>query len=218
MKLLLTSAGLTNDIIANALEELASKTLTELRVLLVPTVANTSVEDKSWLTQNIFEFTSRNPKTFNLIDIAGLPPELWQKHFDDADVICVGGGDESYLARIFTQQEVKKYLQESLKDRVYMGISAGSMVAGIFLPDGMNLELYGEECESGTGTGMELFDFTFVPHMNSPYFPGVTTSILECKSGVFNSKVIATDDFTAVKIDGGVISFVGNGDRLELTK
>lgn len=218
MKLLLTSAGLTNDVIARALEELAGKPFNELKILLVITAANTSTEDKSWLTENIFEFTSRKPKSFNVIDIAGLPTELWVKHFDDVDIICVGGGDEAYLSRIFKEKGVKDYITSKLGERVYMGISAGSMVAGVFLPDGLNIELYGEECESGSGIGMELYDFNYVPHLNSPYFPGVTTEILDSKVEIFKEKVIATDDFTAVKIEENAVSFAGEGDRWELPK
>ena len=218
MKLLLTSAGITNNEIAQALEELAGKSLTDLKILFVTTAANTSLEDKSWLTENLYEFTARKPESFDLIDVAGLPVELWKKHFDQADVICVGGGDETYLSRIFQEQNMKEYLKNNLDQKVYMGISAGSIVAGIFMPVGLNVELYGEDCEADYGTGMEFFDFTFLPHLNSPYFPNLTIKNIESKIDQFNSKVIATDDFTAIKIDGDNFSFVGSGDRLEHAK
>ncbi|MEZ4200280.1 MAG: Type 1 glutamine amidotransferase-like domain-containing protein [Candidatus Paceibacterota bacterium] len=112
MKLLLTSAGITNNEIAQALEELAGKSLTDLKILFVTTAANTFLEDKSWLTENLYEFTTRKPKSFDLIDVAGLPVELWEKHFDQADVICVGGGDETCLSRIFQEQNMKRVSQK----------------------------------------------------------------------------------------------------------
>ncbi len=220
MKLLLTSAGITNNEIAESLEQLAGRPITDLKILFVITAANTFLEDKSWLTENIFEFTSRKPKSFDLLDIAGLPPEIWQKHFDYADVICVGGGDEAYLSRIFEEQGVKEYLEKilSVDQKVYVGISAGSVVAGIFFPTGLNVELYGEECEADSGTGMEFYNFTFIPHLNSPYFPGVTIDMLESKASRFESSAIATDDFTAIALDSSDLRFVGTGSRWEHTK
>lgn len=218
MKLLLTSAGITNDEIAQALAELAGKPLTDLRILFVTTAANTSLEDKSWLTENLYEFTTRKPKSFDLIDIAGLPLELWKKHFDQADVICVGGGDEAYLSRIFKEQGVREYLENNQHHKVYMGISAGSVVAGIFMPAGLNIELYGEDCEADYGTGMEFFNFIFLPHLNSPYFPNLTIKNIESKIDHYDSKVIATDDFTAIKFDGNNFSFVGSGESWERSK
>ncbi len=215
MKLLLTSAGLTSDKIAEELVRLAGKPFSEMKVLFVTTAANTSVEDKTWLTENIFEFTSRKPASFDLIDIAGLPDELWKKHFEAADVICVGGGDEAYLSRIFVEHGVKAFLSSTLNERVYMGISAGSIVAGLFLPKGLNVELYGEECEADDGIGMEFYSFVFLPHLNSPYFPGVTTEAIEKKIDRFRSRVVAVDDFAAVSLDDGKLSFVGDGFHQE---
>ncbi|MEN9920156.1 MAG: hypothetical protein RL538_49 [Candidatus Parcubacteria bacterium] len=215
MKLLLTSAGLTSDKIAEALVGLVGKPFSEIKVLFVTTAANTSVEDKRWLTENIFEFTNRKPLSFDILDIAGLPNVLWQKHFELADVICVGGGDESYLSKIFIEQGVKDYLVNSLDDRVYMGISAGSMVAGIFLPKGLNIELYGEDCESDNGTGMRFFDFVFMPHLDSPYFPNITAEVIESKLDRFSSRVIAVDDFAAISLNHDKFDFVGDGLYLE---
>jgi len=215
MKLLLTSAGITTDLIAEELMRLVGKPFSEMKILFVTTAANTSIEDKSWLTENIFEFTSRKPASFDLLDIAGLPEALWKKHFEAADVICVGGGDEAYLSRIFAEQEVKDFLTNSQDEKVYMGISAGSIVAGIFLPKGLNTELYGEGCEADYGVGMCFYDFIFIPHLNSPYFPGVTAKILETKVDRFKSKFIAVDDCTAVCISDDVITFIGDGEKMQ---
>ena len=216
MKFLLTSAGLTNDMLASTLEELVGKSFSELKILFIITAANTGTEDKTWLTDNIFEFTRRKPLSFDLLDIAGLPEPLWKKHFDDADVICFGGGDEAYLSRILLEQNMKEYLSTLSDDKVYMGISAGSVVAGIFQPKGINVELYGEECESDEGVGMEFFDFVYIPHLNSPFFTGVRVDILEEKRNRISSRVIATDDFTGVKVVNGEVSIVGGGDVWEL--
>lgn len=130
----------------------------------------------------------------------------------------MGGGDEAYLSRIFLEQGIRDHLTDFEDKKVYMGISAGSVVAGVFFPKGLNIEPYGEECESDDGVGMGLCDFVIVPHLNSPYFPGVTTKILETKLDRFASRFIAVDDFTAVSVNQGQVTYIGDGERMEYSK
>lgn len=54
MKLLLTSGGLTNTSITNALFELVGKTPEETRLAFIPTAANASPNDKSWFVKDLY--------------------------------------------------------------------------------------------------------------------------------------------------------------------
>jgi dipeptidase E len=92
MKLLLTLAGLRNDLIERVFEKLVGKPLTETKVLFVTTAANTGHDDKRWLLENLNEFDRAGVAALDIIDIAGLPESVWRPHFERADVICVGGG------------------------------------------------------------------------------------------------------------------------------
>ena len=214
MKFLLTSAGLCNDAIKNVLEALVAKPLSECKVLFVITAANTGHDDKRWLLENLNDFERAGIASLDIIDIAGLPKEVWKPHFVAADIICVGGGDERYLARVFTEQGMKAELAELLKDKVYMGISAGSMVLGMYLPPALSKEIFIEEdFGNDAGEGLELLPFAYIPHLNSSFF-SLRKERLDGMQERFACPVYATDDETALTVIDGVVTKVGDGELL----
>jgi peptidase E len=100
--------------------------------------------------------------------------------------------------------------QDSLK--VYMGISAGSMVAGHFVASERMNELFPEEdYGKEDGKPMRLLDLIFVPHMNSKWFKNVRPDFLEGFKSNFDRPTYATDDDTALAISGTRIDIVGPG-------
>lgn len=211
MKFLLTSAGLKNDKLVQALEALVGKSLSETSLLFIPTAANTSVDDQSWLFEDILEFQKHKFKNISIIDIA-IPKVMWAPHFKNVDVVCFGGGNEKYLARIMEEQGFKEFILPLLDKRVYMGISAGSMVAGHFLLGGLTSEIFPEEdFGDENGNPMGILDLIFIPHMNSQWFENVRIDFLESIKEKFNKPTYATDDETALKIDGEKIEIVGGG-------
>lgn len=213
MKLLLTSAGLTNDAIAQALSDLAGKPLTDLKLIFIPTAANTEGEDKGWLIDNLVDFQKRNFKSIDISDIAGIEAENWQKRFMDADVICFGGGNEQYLAKVFEKIKIKDFLLSILDTKVYMGISAGSMTAGQFLSHELLRLVYPEETfEDTLAKPLGFYNFSFIPHLNSEWFAHVRKENLESIRDRFVTGVYATDDHTAIKIIDDKVEIVGNGD------
>lgn len=160
MKILLTSAGITNSSIAEALSMLATKPLSEVNLLFVLTPSISDGGDKRWVISNLVDFQRNNFKSIDIIDVAGLPEEKWKKRFEEADIICFGGGNEIYLAEVLSKLGMKNYLSSILKDKVYMGISAGSMVAGLFLTDELYPLIFTEEDFGKVSTPpMMLYNF-----------------------------------------------------------
>ncbi len=203
-----------NDLIERALEKLVGKPLTETKVLFVTTAANTGHDDKRWLLENLNEFDRAGVAALDIIDIAGLPESVWRPHFETADVICVGGGDERYLARIFAEQRMKDELLPLLATRVYMGISAGSMVVGRYLPAELSKEIFIEEdFGNDKGEGMELLSFSFIPHLNSTFF-SLRKERLDGMKEKFTNPVYAVDDYTALEIVDGKVAKIGEGELL----
>ena len=99
MKLLLTSSGIRNDVIAKVLSELAGRPLSELSIIHIPTAANTGGEDKGWVIDDLVRLQSQHFKSIDILDVAAVPPEVWKPRLQAADIISVGGGDEQYLAK-----------------------------------------------------------------------------------------------------------------------
>ncbi|OWK26892.1 MAG: hypothetical protein US76_02160 [Parcubacteria group bacterium GW2011_GWA2_38_13b] len=53
MKLLLTSGGITNELIARALFDLVGKKPEDTSLVFIPTASNVEVGDKSWLINDL---------------------------------------------------------------------------------------------------------------------------------------------------------------------
>lgn len=208
MKFLLTSAGLTNEYISKALIELVDKPKEEVTFLFIPTAANLETGDKSWLEENITQFRRQGFRSVEIIDIAIEPKENIKVYFESADIICFGGGNEQYLAKVMEDVNIKEYL----KDQVYVGISAGSMVAGKFIGQELMKSVYPEEIYEQLGQPLSLVDICFIPHLNSEWFTRVRKENLERLKPSFKNVVYSTDDETALRIEGGEISIVGKGE------
>ncbi len=130
-----------------------------------------------------------------------------------ADILSVGGGDEQYLAKVFREIGMKKFLLSLPDSKVYMGTSAGSMVAGQYLPYPLLKMVYPEEDFGDLlEQPMKFYDFCYIPHLNSQWFSHVTKENLENLRDQFTKPVYATDDHTALSIVDGTVKIIGNGE------
>lgn len=217
MKFLLTSAGLQNDKLAQALRELVCKPLSETSILYVSTAANTGSDDKRWVINNLNQFVQYNLGSIDIIDFSGLQESMFRPHFEKADVICFGGGDERYLAQCM--KELSSYLLKLLESKVYMGISAGSMITGSLPSTSATQKLFPEDGFAATeGEGLGILPITFIPHLNSDFFESLRQPLLETLKDSFNQTAYIVDDETALKVDGNNIEIVGCGDHIVFTK
>jgi dipeptidase E len=214
MNLLLTSAGLTNSQIADELARLAGRPLTELSLLFVPTAANSEGGDKRWIIDNLNDFKKYNFKSIDILDVAAVDRENWQTRCKGVDVICMGGGNEKYLAEVFEKIGMKEFLGTMRKDQVYMGISAGSMVAGQYISDELYALVYPEEASFGAVSAkpMALYNFCFIPHLNSDFFQHIRKEGLDALKDRFTSDVYSMDDYTAISILENNVNIIGEGN------
>lgn len=213
MKFLLTSNGVNNIKIANELERLSGKSLVECTIVFVITAGINMGDDKSWLIDNLIDIKNLNFKRLDIVDVAD-DNSNWKDRLHEADIICVGGGNEIYLEEVFEKINMKNFLLHGCdQGKVYLGISAGSMAAGINLDDTSYQKLFMSVEDYGFPTvdGMQLFDFCFIPHMDSEYFK-FTKETLESMKDTFKNNVYAVDDNTAISIDGENIKIIGDGE------
>ena len=90
-----------------------------------------------------------------LVDI---DKERWVSWVRESDVLLVNGGDTTYLCR-WMQESGLADLFPSLRDTVYVGLSAGSMVL---------TPRIGEHFADGDDRTLGLVDFSIFPHLDSP--------------------------------------------------
>jgi dipeptidase E len=86
MKFLLTSAGLSNKTIANALEDLLGKSINGVKLAFIPTAANVEPGDKSWMIDDLNNFKKAGFEV-DIVDISAVPKEIWLPRLQDAEVL-----------------------------------------------------------------------------------------------------------------------------------
>jgi dipeptidase E len=215
MKLLLTSAGIRNESLKGALLKLVGKPVEEASVVFIPTASDIENGDKDWLLDDIERFRAVGAwKQFDIVDIAAVEKNFWESRIREADVLYVGGGNEYFLMHHIENSGLKELLPELLKTKVWVGVSAGSMVLGKkfesefarvikdedFVPPYDKVEAF-----------LNYFDFSIKPHLNSDYFPSATAENMEKNLGLHPGPIYAIDDQTAICIDGDKLEVVSEG-------
>lgn len=218
MKLLLTSAGLSNQSIINSLQKLVGKPFEELNAVFIPTAANVEEGDKDWLINDLEAAKSLNFNSLDIVDIAALQPEWAQKRIEKADVIFVGGGNSFYLSYWLEKSGLFDLLPELLKTRLYVGISAGSMAITANLRVSSTGQLIDEEYDELGPEGQslaktaKLVDFVIRPHLNSQWFSKIRIDFLSEVAKQINETMYVLDDDSAVEVDEGNIQVISEGE------
>lgn len=218
MKLLLTSAGIRNKSIAQAVLDLVDVPANKIKLVFVPTAANVEEGDKGWLIDDLRHFQEQKYESIDIVDIAAVPEKVWKPRIEEANLICFGGGNEQYLARIIHESGLKEILPDLLKTRVYMGISAGSMVAGAFLPKNLLEIVYPENQFDGElETSLDYVNCNFIPHLNSEHFPQTRKEVLKSLEGL-EAPLYVLDDQSALKVVDGQIEIISEGETFVVEK
>jgi len=202
MKLLLTSGGITNESLKTAFSKLAPKNISECVLAFVPTAANIE-EDKSWMEEDIENFKKTGIKEIIMVDIENLKKEEWLSKFKISDIICFGGGNTYHLLNWVRKSGLAEELRELLKTRLYVGISAGSIIPG---PDvSYNGDIFPEEEKADLTdlSGLNYVSFVVAPHYLSPHFSDTKDENLLELSKKLNYPIYALDDESAIVVEDG---------------
>lgn len=217
MKLLLTSSGITNDFIKEALFDLVGKKPKETSLAFIPTASNVERGDKGWLIENLLSLKKMNFNSISIVDISAVDRNIWEPQLKEADVLFFEGGNTFHLMEWINKSGLVNLLSELLEEKVYVGASAGSMVTNPDLLLNISQQLYEEDLERTENlSGLNLVDFYILPHYNSPHFSlRSKENVLEATKDIKN-KIYVLDDMSAVKVDNDKVEIVGGGNFLEL--
>lgn len=225
MKLLLTSGGLTNNKIKQALLDLVCKRAEDIKIAFIPTAGLADADDKEWLINDLYRIRQAVGYV-DIVDIAQLNQDEWLPRVESADIIFVGGGNTFYLSYWMQNSGLFDMLPELLKTRVYAGISAGSIVStsslaltsqAITNPQAFvdaDYDLLGPNGRS-SAKGLGFVDFLFRPHFNSRYFTMVRKDLVEEKAKELGKTIYALDDASALKIDGNSLEVISEGEWIK---
>ncbi|PLS80773.1 hypothetical protein CYG49_04065, partial [Candidatus Saccharibacteria bacterium] len=123
MKLLLTSSGLANRTIVNAFNEMVGKSPSDTKIAFIPTAAHGEKGNKDWVINQMLNLWRRGYNWIDIVDpsVAGID---WCSRLDEADVICMSGGNTFYLLDQARKTGFADWLRQNLESKVYVGGSA----------------------------------------------------------------------------------------------
>jgi dipeptidase E len=135
MRALLTSSGIKNQSIHDALVELLGKPIAEANALLIPT-AIYPFPGGAKMAWQAMTGKPRSPlvdlgwKSLGILELSVLPsiePEAWVPTVREADALLASGGDPLFLANWMRRSGLTDLLPTLRSEAVYVGVSAGSM-------------------------------------------------------------------------------------------
>ncbi len=212
MKFLLTSGGVTNTSIAHALFDLVGKKPEATSLVFVPTASNAQQGDKGWLIDDLMRLKRLGFKSIDIADISALHRNEWLARMEPADVLYFGGGNRFHLLEWTGKSGLTTRLPNLLRDRVYVGMSAGSMVVGKKLGLRLSHLLYQDDLDRTADiNGLGYIDFYLLPHLNNPHFPNLKETMVEEASRGMTESVYALDDQSALRIADDKVDVVSEG-------
>ena len=227
MKLLLTSSGIANKSIDDALVQLLGKPIAESSALIVatgiypfPGGANMAWRAICGTAQSPFsELGWRSLGVLELTALPSIQEESWVPMLRETDVLYVWGGDVLYLCYWMKQSGLAELLP-SLSELVYVGCSAGSIVVTPYNFDvEFNLQFVpaGHEMALGAERGLGLVDFAVTVHLDREGFEDSTLAAVEKWAAGLPVPTYAIDDETAIKVTDGTVEVVSEGQWKQLS-
>src|ERR1700748_3190155 len=208
MKLLLTDSGVRNASILAALVDLLGKPIAEASALCIPTAGYGGQYGDPGGPWRFISGRSPNPmtelgwKSVGMLELTALPSidkEHWISWVREADALLVNGGDALYLCHWMRESGLAD-LFPSLRDTVYVGLSAGSMVLTPRIGD----EFVDWQPPTGDDSTLGVVDFSIFPHLEHEEMPGNTMAHAERWATDIAGPAYAVDDQTAIKVRDGV--------------
>jgi len=217
MKLLLTSAGIKNTSIHDALVDLLGKPIAEASALCIPTAMyghpRVGPGELAW------QFISgKEPdcpmcelgwKSLGVLELTALPSideARWVPLVQETDVLLASGGDALYLCHWMRQSGLADLLP-SLDETVWVGMSAGSMVMTRRIGD----DFVGWKPPTGGDETLGIVDFSIFPHLENEDLPWNTMANAERWATGLSGPAYAIDDQTAIKVTDGTVEVVSEG-------
>jgi dipeptidase E len=232
MKLLLTSSGVSNASIRDALVGLLGKPIAESAALVVPTAIHpfsvgpmmaarlirgevaTPLTDLGWASVGVLELTA----------LPSIERDVWLPGVEAADALLVWGGDPVYLSHWLHESGLVDILP-SLDRLVYVGTSAGAIATAATFGETYSEPLThgapvltSEEMMFGdvsrtfvTAAGAGFVDFAVIPHLDNPNHPDASMANAQAWAAKVPVPTYAIDDATALTVVDKSVEVVSEG-------
>jgi dipeptidase E len=237
MNCLLTSSGIRNKSIRDALVDLLGKPIAESNALFIPTAiypfpGGAGMAWQAICGKSASSLCQLGWKSLGVLELTALPSidkKAWVPSVENADALLFWGGDPVYLSYWMRESGLTELLPSLRREAVYVGVSAGSMAASSIFgetfsnpPNGNGIRFTSEDIVFATPKGeisrtfvttqgAGLVDFALIPHFDHADHPDASLANAEKWAAKLPVPVYAIDDETAIKVTGGTVDIVSEG-------
>ena len=213
MKLLLTSAGIKNSSINDAMVGLLGKPIAECDALCIPT--GTYAMGGPGAVWRFITGRATTPmcelgwKSLGVLELSVLPSlgeDRWVPLVQETDVLLVAGGDGVFMNYWMRLSRLAD-LFGSLNETVYVGLSGGSMV----MTPRIGEEFMSWKPPTGNDETLGVVDFSIFPHLDHENMPENSMAEAEKWAATIDGPSYAIDDQTAIKVVDGDVEIISEG-------
>jgi dipeptidase E len=148
-------------------------------------------------------------KSLGVLELAALPSigeERWVPWVRETDVLLVNGGDPLYLCHWMRQSGLADLLP-SLRETVWVGLSAGSLV----MTPRIGEDFVHWRPPTGGDETLGVVDFSIFPHLDNEDLPENTMADAERWAAGMPVPGYAIDDQTAIKVVDDTVEIISEG-------
>jgi dipeptidase E len=202
--MLLTSGGVTPGPILDALTGLLGKPVAESKAVVVLDAMLPFPGDKTKMLADIERFRALGWAELDVLTLLSGPPSGIESRLRSTDVVFCYGGTNHWLAHAWTVSGLAPVLRELLDEKVYLGLSAGSMIFS--RQHAAAVEAFGDQEEVETleldavGPALPLFDWVLMAHLGASFFPHATDEWAAQHAARLGTPVWYLDDRSALVI------------------
>ena len=220
MKLLLTSGGVSNASIHDALAGLLGKPIEESTALFVPTAVypfpgGPGMAHRAICGTASIPLCELGWKSLGVLELTALPSiqeESWVPAVRETDALLVWGGNVLYLCYWMRRSGLADLLPAL--DSVYVGVSAGSIALTPYNCDAESNLKYvpaGSDQAADADRALGLVDFALRVHLDREGFDDASLDAVEQWARGTPAPTYAIDDETAIAVANGTVDVVSEG-------
>jgi dipeptidase E len=207
---LLTSGGLNNELLVSHFKEKITD-LSKTKVAFIITASNGEPGDKKWVLKDLNKLYEIGVAEVDIIDIASLSKKEYLPRLEWADVLWVEGGNTRFLMYHLQKSGLVDELSRLLESRLYVGVSAGSMVMGECLPNDAEKVLYPydqfADPYNQSNQYLSYVPIHILPHYQSDYMERDEQKV-QALTAYTNKPIYALDDSSAIIVENGRIKAI----------
>lgn len=175
----------------------------ELKLTFIPTAAEAEEGDLSWLNQDKESLVNVGFEVQEF-SLTNKTKEEVREMLDNTNVVFVSGGNTFYLLQEMRKSGFTELIAEYIKKGIiYIGSSAGSVVAGPDISLVKDLDDAKAAPELTDYAGLNLIDIVVLPHWGSDHFREHYSNAMKSNYKIGNKIILLTDEQYLLVDTGG---------------